>query len=72
MARFAVEIVLEIPERFARLLPPGGPYELDCLQSFRVLPILLEEIDLSQSGPKRDVEPAVAVFESTVTRPKSA
>ena len=50
MAQFAIELVVDLPESFIHLLPEGGTLSLDCLQSHRVLPLLLEDSDLSLSG----------------------
>ena len=69
MARVALELVVDIPDRIARLLPPGGQYELDGGQSCRVLPILLQESDLSQSGVKRpEVGPVAAAFSAAASK----
>ncbi len=47
MTQVSFGLVMDLPEKYARFLLESR-YELDCHQSFQVLQLLLQEIDLSR------------------------
>ena len=49
MTQVSLGVVMDLPERYARLLPESQ-YELDGNQSFQLLPLLLQDSDLSHTG----------------------